>query len=202
MSDRKITDWQLDVVKELLNIGVGKGANILNDMLGAHIALRVPEISVTSYTELKNKMTDSYLHEASVVDIEFAGDIQGTAKMIFPPESAVRLVNILINEKSDFDSIKANTLTEIGNIVLNSITGIIANYFKIRFQYTVPSWHQGFFSKQIEEIDVDSLNIFLARTIFSVQEHDIQGEIALMFKMESFDVFLDLINKIDHQHND
>ena len=124
----------IDFLKELLNIGVGKGANILNVMLRSHVQLTVPSVLLIDIEDLEAELGHIIREQISVVDLGFHDDLAGAAKLIFPRESAKKLVNMVLEEEDEveFDSIKADTLTEIGNVVLNSVTGTISNFLNIR----------------------------------------------------------------------
>lgn len=50
-----LTDKQSDALKELINIGVGRGASALNMMLNSHIRLQVPFVKVLSPTDWKRE---------------------------------------------------------------------------------------------------------------------------------------------------
>ena len=47
-----------DTLKEILNIGVGKSADILNSMLGSHIKLSVPEIEIVKDDPFNSHKSD------------------------------------------------------------------------------------------------------------------------------------------------
>ncbi|MFT4577359.1 MAG: chemotaxis protein CheC [Nitrospinales bacterium] len=48
-----LTDDQLDALGELFNIGVGKAADNLNQMLDCQIQIRVPHLEVLALNELR-----------------------------------------------------------------------------------------------------------------------------------------------------
>ena len=43
---------QLDALKEVMNIGGGKAATTISQMVGSVIRMRVPEVNILSYDEL------------------------------------------------------------------------------------------------------------------------------------------------------
>jgi|GEM_PF-3941068 len=48
-----INNEQLDAIKEIFNIGVGKGAQVLSQLLESHIQLEVPDIRIYKYDDLE-----------------------------------------------------------------------------------------------------------------------------------------------------
>ncbi|NEO26772.1 MAG: chemotaxis protein CheC, partial [Kamptonema sp. SIO4C4] len=87
---------QLDALQELVNIGVGQAAGTLNEMVQSHIHLKVPEVSVLSLQEaqstLESRLNGEFL---SSVQLQFHGNFAGVAQLIFPTDSATKLVTIL-----------------------------------------------------------------------------------------------------------
>ncbi len=45
----ELTAAQLDALKELINIGIGRAAGMLNDMVNSHVSLQVPQVRILSH---------------------------------------------------------------------------------------------------------------------------------------------------------
>ena len=198
----KVTENELDALTEMINIGIGRGANVLNAMLDSHIQLSVPEVRLLSLEELHEEMKVHGNGRLSAVNLSFNGEIKGNAELIFPAESASNLVAVFTgeeNEDSDLDAIRAGALCEIGNVVLNAVMGSVSNLLQLRFNYTVPNYLEGTFDTLLPDYDssTDS-SILLVRTRFLVQELEIQGDIVLFLKVGSFEQLLTAIDVIDH----
>ena len=56
MDKLSISHEQLEAIKELCNIGVGKGASVLNTMLSCHITLSVPHVKIVSQNDFKEEL--------------------------------------------------------------------------------------------------------------------------------------------------
>ncbi len=195
----RINPIQLDFLTEMINIGIGRGANVLNTMLKSHIQLRVPSIKILTSAELIKELNFHKGEKLSAVNLEFDGNISGNAELIFPSESASSLVTIFTggsDEQPQMDETRAGALCEIGNVVLNAVMGSISNMLKLNFNYTVPNYLEGLISALFSDEYIDSVPaILLARTRFNVQEMEIEGDIVLLFKMGSFDRLLAAIEK-------
>jgi chemotaxis protein CheY-P-specific phosphatase CheC len=53
----KTSPEQLDALRELINIGIGRAAGVLNEMLSAHIQLYVPDVEILSAEESRERST-------------------------------------------------------------------------------------------------------------------------------------------------
>ena len=76
-----MNDLQLDTIKEIINIGVGQAANMLNMLLKKHIVLKVPLVKLVNYNELTEEIILYGEDKLSAVDLSFKGIVSGSAKL-------------------------------------------------------------------------------------------------------------------------
>ncbi len=195
-----MTQYQenIDVLQELINIGIGKAAGILNEMLDTHVTLQVPIIRVLSQQNLELEVGEISRTTLSAVRMGFKGSFSGNALLLFPPDSANNLVSVLTGEDSigdDIDAIRMGTLTEIGNILINCVMGSISNAIRKQLHYSVPSYLEDSLSNMLPKNDGDASDatIILARTHFIIEEHFIDGDIILFFEVGSFAALIECI---------
>ncbi|MCP4537935.1 MAG: chemotaxis protein CheC [Chloroflexi bacterium] len=190
----KLTFDQVDILKELINIGVGRAASMLNTMLHSHVLLRVPLVEVLSPLALEEKQKALGKETLATVQLAFRGPFSGTTSLVFPAESAVKLVSVLTGDElflTDFDSIRVGTLTEIGNIVLSGVMGIIGNEIEQRIHYSVPRYVENPIQTLLAPNDLNfDATIIWVQAQFTIEQHQIDGDIILVFEVGSFDVLL------------
>jgi chemotaxis protein CheC len=189
---------KIDVLQELINIGIGKAAGMLNEMLDTHIILRVPVIRILSQQDLERELGEISRNTLSAVRMGFKGSFSGNALLLFPPDSANNLVSVLTGEESiedDMDSIRMGTLTEIGNILINCVMGSISNVIGKQLSYSLPSYFEDSLLNMLQQSDDDARNasIILARTHFIIEKHSINGDIILFFEVGSFDALIESV---------
>lgn len=194
-----LTAYQSDTLLELINIGVGRASGMINRLVNSHVQLQVPELRILAPEELRAS-TDGLRRDAvSSVSIAFTGNFSGLSALIFPKESAAKLVALVLEpqgRKGFDDNLRSETLQEIGNIVLGGVMGSIANIMKERLQYAAPSFVEGDFLDILSSSERPASLILLARTHFSIKDHRIGGEVLIVFSLESFDVLLAAIDAI------
>lgn len=188
------TTEQIDILKEMINLGVGRGADVLNTMLHSHVRLQVPSLKVLSPDEFEEELR-KYNHERfSCINLPFKGNISGVAELVFPLEDAPKLVVALTSEEADaidMDSIRAGTLSEIGNIVLNAVMGTISNLLCFKLRYSVPSYTEGDFNSLLPiHPTMPDTTVVVIQTRFTVEKLEVEGSIILFFEVGSFDKLL------------
>ncbi len=164
---------QIDVWQELINIGVGEAASTLNQSLNAHIDLQVPSLSILSLQEARQKLSREIGNaQVSAVQLDFRGPFTGIVQVVFPTDSAAKLVTVMLAERpelADLDALKIGTLIEVGNILLNCVFGTISNQLEQSFKYSLPVYLEATVDSILpaDEFE-DSDLVLLAKAIFSI----------------------------------
>jgi len=193
----RFSEFQLDALTEMINIGVGQAAGVLNTMLASRITLRVPVVRVLSKEELEENSQTLSESMLSAVQLGFTGPFSGNASLVFPTESAIKLVFLLTGEDEsspDLDEIMIGALTEVGNIVLNGVMGVIGNEIKERIYYSVPVY-----VNSMTEImsppgrNIADDEIVWMQTHFTIEEHRIDGDIIILFQVGSLNMLLNAL---------
>lgn len=190
---------QLDALGEFVNVGVGRAASALNDLVSSHVELSVPHVQVLTLDELPRALGGFEQEAVSSVQMAFHGSLDGSAFLIFPQASALKLVTLLTGDESrpeDLDSIRAGTLTEVGNILINSVVGTLSNVLGRPLQYSLPVYAEepvvGLLAAQRRE---ERPLILLAKTSFVIRQMQIEGNLLLLFELKSFDSLLAALEK-------
>jgi len=208
----KLTDFQIDTITELLNVGVNDSTNILSDMLNVEIDLNIPNIQIISTRELFQQISIFASPTLSAVNMEFRNGFSGISQIVFSQESANKLVNVFsrevlnIDDSNEIDELKAGALVEIGNIILNAVLSKLSNFFHHEFQFYVPEYYENnpvdFLNKlRITDDDV----IIIGETLFKIEEYKITGDIIIYLNIKSFNYFISLIDNYlksyDEEHS-
>lgn len=191
-----LSPLQLDILQELINIGVGRAAGMLNQMVNTHIQLQVPVLRVLTPEQLEALYATRAHTVFSAVQLSFTGEFAGISALIFPPESASKLVSVVLGREEvpgDDPQLRIGTLQEVGNIVLNGVMGSIANILKEPLRYSPPDFVEDDISTILGAV---AGMILVARTQFSMRDHLIEGEVLILFSLSSFDSLLTAIDEL------
>ena len=163
---------KIDAFREFVNIGVGKSAECLNKMFSSHISLNIPEIDLLQNSQTIRIKEINNCSNYSSVAMAFNGDLHGRAFLIFTSNSVNKLVSCLMDidpDSLEFKNAKTGVVTEIGNIVINSLVGSISNILQINIDYLMPKYKEGklniIIDRNIPELSTSSL---CAHTCFNI----------------------------------
>lgn len=132
---------QIDVLQEMINIGVGRAAESLSRLVETRVMLCVPRLSILQFEELESFQQARIGSEGKIVSQSFTGGINGQACLLLDKQSALMLSSLVAGGEMSYDELDVELegiLLEIGNIVLNSVAGAIANLLSDQLEYTVP----------------------------------------------------------------
>jgi chemotaxis protein CheC len=181
-------DNQIDALTEIINIGVGRAAGSLSDLIGERIELTVPAVQVGRVEEMSSYFTaiDQGIEAAVIQD--FRGGLQGRAVLAFPHESGVKLGQLILKldaNDAELSEDISGVLEEMGNIVLNGVVGSISNLAAMELSYSVPKLSVG---QRIEKIITAEMSkhpgvehyLVMADTRFYVAKRNIDGSLLLV----------------------
>lgn len=196
---RQATAEEIDALKELINIGVGRAAGSLNEMLKFRVTLEVPFIKVLTPMQFKSEMKDLGDGNMSAVKISFHGPFSGTGTLVVAPESATKLIGALSGTPGGSrsrDNLE-ETLREVGNIVVNGVLGSLGNILKQRLSFSLPAYREIsikdlFFSEKIGNDTV----FLIVKTKFNIMRIEVEGNIILLFTVGAFDTLLSAIDEM------
>jgi chemotaxis protein CheC len=197
----EIDKGSLDAITEIINIGVGRSASLLNQMTDSNIRLQVPKIFVIRFKELSDTNRNLFGGEVlSTVLLEFKGNFSGMTAILFPPESAASLVMLISGEDETgpgMDAIREETLKEVGNIIINSVMGSISNVLSQHLTFSLPVYYEGKLSAIAttrNTIDDDDW-VIVAHTHFLIESKNIEGKILMLLEVGSLDYLVESIKK-------
>lgn len=195
-----LTGEKKDALMELINIGVGRAAGMLNQMTSHQIALQVPSIALVTLDDIGDAMDGRVDDLLAAVKMDFIGTFSGTAALLFPTASAAQLVSYLTDEEvgtPDLDALRAVTLTEVGNIVVNCVMGSITNMLNEQVKYSLPVYQEGRIAALVSS-DTKLVDewMLLVQTRFSIEELDVEGDIVLILEVGSLEALFAGIDRL------
>ena len=199
-----------DILKEIFNIGVGKAADLLSQMLNKRIIFDVPSIDIieggNQYVSLTESLSKGFLGTLMVSSIAFQDELTGEANLVFPSEKMRAIIDLCLGEQYNpaedigFTDIDFDVIREIGNIILNSIIGEMGNFLKKEIEYTLPN------VKLFEMIDfedrIKNLNdrsSLLLSISFIIDGIEIEGAVILNFALNSLKIIIKTLEDMEEE---
>ncbi len=140
MTYKQLTEVHLDALREISNVGMGHAATALSQMVGQTIHLHVPKVVLADIADVPDLLGGP---EQVVVGItlQVRGDARGNILLVFPLESAERMVSQLLSRDREcglFDEIGISTVKEVGNILASSYLGAMGSLLNLTLLPSIP----------------------------------------------------------------
>lgn len=190
-----------DAVSELVNIGVGRAAASLATMIKERVELSVPKLMTVPCRELPlhlglaRELGDQA--RISMVQQAFGGSLAGKASILFPLASARRLVELLTDgalSAEELDLEMEAALTEVGNILINSVLGTLGNITGTEISFHLPEYLQC--SVKDLEFSFGDRNLLLAVVLVGISGQEIRGHLLLLFDLPSMETLQEAIHRM------
>jgi chemotaxis protein CheC len=183
---------QRDALGELVNIGFGRAALALSNLVSQRVLLEAPDINLYPVDEMDQALTP--LAEQEVVNVHqvFRGKISGDAMLLMDAPSAAVLADILSGGEGKPHPINADdreALIETGNILLNAFIGSFGSLLKVHVTFTVPHFQLKSLSELMNTLSGDKqVEVALVvRIHFRVAQGDINGYVIIIMGIASLE---------------
>lgn len=191
---KRLQEFQMDVLKEVGNIGAGHAATALSTLLNKPVDMQVPKVRMLPFEEISASVGGAE-QVVLAIFLRVDGDAPGNMFFIVAMESAKKLLKNLIgletvSEEGEFTELELSALNEIGNILAGSYLTSLADFTQLHLLPTVPSLAidmagaiLSFGLLQFGEMGDHAL---LIDTKFLEGNHEVQGHFFLIPDPESF----------------
>jgi len=138
----RITEEQLDYLKEMMNIGAGNAAGALSQLLNHNIEVTIPDLYLVPVNEVVGKIVDDPSKLVVCVPMDFSGDVTGKIFFIMPEKDAETFTDLLFLMAppgvEQTDKVDMEAIAEIGNIVTGVYLDAIESFSKLSISHSVP----------------------------------------------------------------
>ncbi|WP_101843904.1 chemotaxis protein CheC [Halobacillus sp. Marseille-P3879] len=128
---------QLDVLKEVGNIGAGNAAASLSTLLNKPINMSVPSIQVIEFDKVMD-LAGGADNETVSISLRIEGDAPGSMFFMLSPQQADDFITELFKEESGSTELRQSALQELGNIIAGSYLSSLADFTQLDLMPTVP----------------------------------------------------------------
>lgn len=174
---QEFSPYQLDALKELTNIGMGRAGAKLSDIFEHRVTLSVPNITAVEKSKFDDLITkfDDHTGGINIINQSFIGDIEGRSTFIIGGNNFVDIVSLLGYEKQDaLDTRRQKEmLLEISNAVNSACLSGLGEQLALDIELTNPSI-----------LVFNKSNVDLKDFSFKEKNQDVHG--TLLFEIKFF----------------
>lgn len=136
-----LNDIQMDVLREIGNIGSGNAATSLSNMLMRPVGINVPQIKILDYNQVVTALGGP---ETMIVGLllSLSGDVTGMMMFLLQQDFAHMTLNALLGQAfhdfSEVDEMGYSAMTEVANIMAASYVNAVSTLTGLSINISVP----------------------------------------------------------------
>jgi chemotaxis protein CheC len=195
-----LSELENDALIEIFNIGVGQAAASLSAIVNEAVRMSVPSISFIPRAEAARLLgkTDGVPERICGVSQHFDGAFETEAILMFPEDKSLEIVRLMVGESvplKELTDMEQEAMCEIGNIMLNSCVGTLANIFQRELQGSLPQYHVGTSDEILTATGSAAGSVVLMLHIdFLLEKHQIHGYVAFVLDISALHDLKEQIN--------
>ncbi len=135
-------EMELDIIKEVINIGIGDAAASLSELVKTRVVIRTPDISVMDVNMVSSYIWEEMKALGVYISQDFEGLVKGKTILCYTKDCSLSLLNALYPESVKTSSLTASamaTLQEIGNIIMVSCITTLADMIGGTLKFFMPT---------------------------------------------------------------
>lgn len=187
-----------DAFTEIFNIGAGKAAQALSELLDAPIVFSVPFCVVLPLEEAVDYFRRRFGSDICVVSQDFSGPFDGSALLMFHEASSLALAQTVLRSEEPIKAItelEREALTEVGNIILNACLSSFGDLLEREVATSLPRFlagPSGAMLRGARGYDV----VLVVKVDFNVEGRDIEGYVTYVLNVDSIAAFRDAATRL------
>ncbi len=195
-----LTELENDALIEIFNIGVGQAAASMSAIVNETVRMSVPSVSFINRTEAARLLDGKSPEAESICGVSqhYEGAFATEAILMFPEDKSLEIVRLMVGESvplKELTEMEQEAMCEIGNIILNSCVGTLANIFQRELHGSLPQYHVG----TSDEILVASGSlpdtvVLMLHIDFLLEKHQIHGYVAFVLDISALHDLKEQIN--------
>lgn len=197
---------ELDILREVANIGAGNAATALSELLGAKVRMRIPDVRIVPFHRLSESVGGT---EAAVMAVYFRlqGDFSGSLYVMMKEEAAHQLLDCLLGQtvrQESFSSMDCSALAEVGNIVAGTYLSALSDFTGLRLFPSVPyltfDMAGAVLSIGVAEIGVSADEALMIETEISANDVSANTHVLMLPQPDNLPVLFRVLGVSCHGH--
>jgi len=199
----ELNSIQMDVLREIGNIGAGNAVTSLAKMIDKKVDMAVPEVKIMGFDKVSQILGGEEMIVVGIL-LSVTGDLTGNMMFILDNYAARQLVNILLGSNStslQFDEMELSALKEIGNILTGSYLNALAGLTNLKILPSIPElaidMAGAILSVPAIEFGKVGDSVLYIETEFSEGITKVFGDFLLIPDVDSYEVLLKALGVIE-----
>ncbi|MCD1293465.1 hypothetical protein CUJ83_00445 [Methanocella sp. CWC-04] len=196
-----ISEFYLDALRELGNIGASHSATSLSQLIGKPINMSVPHIEVDRIENVPHIMSDNQRVAGLLFELKNDEMTSNYVYLLFDEDSAFNIADILLGQPAgttkELDDLSKSAIMEVGNILASSFCDAIAEFLGLIVLPSPPNFvidmADSIIDPALIQISMVADDVILFKTVLSDDSNHINGFLILFPNPETLQSILNIL---------
>ncbi len=193
-----ITELQRDALAEMFNIGVGRAASSLSQIVNDEILITAPEVHLLDPASATRMVVGEKSRKCSTVSQTFTGPFVARAVLVFPENNALEIIRLMVGEHitlEELSELEQEAMSEVGNIILNATFSAVADMVGVELQGSLPNHRFGDARALLLEDCNEESVILVIQANLVISKQQIEGHIVFVLSVRSLHNLLEAVDR-------
>ena len=186
-----LSEIELDALTEVFNVGAGRAALSLSEIVGEEVLLSVPSVEILKAAEVNSRVLTLKDNKFATVSQLFTGPFNAEAVLLFTENYALEIVRDMMGSQmsiEDLAEFEQEAMCELGNIILNACLSAMADMLKISLSSSLPTYNMSSpeeISARLAEQGRDDSYILVLHIDLVLEKHHTEGHLIFLLSSTS-----------------
>ena len=186
-----LSEIELDALTEVFNVGAGRAALSLSEIVGEEVLLSVPSVEILKAAEVNSRVLTLKDNKFATVSQLFTGPFDAEAVLLFTENYALEIVRDMMGSQmsiEDLAEFEQEAMCELGNIILNACLSAMADMLKISLSSSLPTYNMSSpeeISARLAEQGRDDSYILVLHIDLVLEKHHTEGHLIFLLSSTS-----------------
>lgn len=195
-----LTELQLDALTEVFNVGAGRAASSLSEIVGDEVRLSVPRIQLCASAEITTDVLSLNSTRLGAVRQSFSGPFNADAMLLFTEDRALEIVRDMMGSQLSVEELtefEQEAMCELGNIILNACLSAMADILTLTFDSSLPVYAVDSSDVILRQIIAEANQpvILVLHIDLAIEKRHSQGYLVFLLSSSSLGELLTHINR-------
>lgn len=195
-----LSELQLDALTEIFNIGAGRAASSLSEIVGDEVKLSVPCVQLYQSSEINADTLSLNSLRLGAVRQHFSGPFNADAMLLFTEERAMEIVHDMMASQVGIEDVaeyEQEAMCELGNIILNACLSSMADMLDLTLNSSLPVYFVGATDVVLRQIisETNQPLILVLQIDLSIEKRHLQGCLVFLLSSSSLQKLLAHIDR-------
>ncbi|WP_050476701.1 chemotaxis protein CheX [Herbaspirillum rhizosphaerae] len=196
-----LSEIELDALTEVFNVGAGRAALSLSEIVGEEVLLSVPSVEILKAAEVNSRVLTLKDNKFATVSQLFTGPFDAEAVLLFTENYALEIVRDMMGSQmsiEDLAEFEQEAMCELGNIILNACLSAMADMLKISLSSSLPTYNMSSpeeISARLAEQGRDDSYILVLHIDLVLEKHHTEGHLIFLLSSTSLNKLISHIQQ-------